>query len=116
MKKPNPLHKKNTECPHRIARIFSRHLKIQQLRVNTRKQSVEVAFGKELPGQEALDQIHSSVHREFEPAWEACEKETETCDECEHQVAADDLFHQHRVDESVVEFHRKHRDDEPPLI
>lgn len=108
--------KKNAECPHRVARIFRRHPEIQQLRVDTQKQSVEVAFGKELPDKQALDKIHSAVHHEFAPAWEACDKEQETCDECQHHVEADDLFHQHRVDKDIVEFHRKHTEDEPPLI
>ncbi len=116
MKREPITMKKNAECPYRVKRIFNSHPEVQQLRVDARNEKVEIAFHGELPAQEVLDRIHSTVREQFSPAWETCGSDEETCDDCERNVADDSAVHEHKVGGGVVEFHRRHGSGTPRLI
>ena len=108
--------KKRAHCPERVSRVLGANPQIEQLRIDASKQSVEAGFKEKLPAQSVLDRISSSVGSELTRPWELCDSDEQSCDACEKGAQDVASVHNHHVNEYVVEFHRHHPPNAPPLV
>jgi Cd2+/Zn2+-exporting ATPase len=89
----------------RVARLLERQPEIKQLRVDERERRISIGFYRSPPN-DLLDRIQTEVHRELDGHWRISV----------HSGNHSPLFHQHRINENIVEFHRAHPAHEPRLI
>jgi Cd2+/Zn2+-exporting ATPase len=89
----------------RVARLFAEEPEIKQLRLDAHSRKISVGFYGP-PSPERLERIQRIVSREFDGEW----------DISLHATDHAPLFHEHRVNDHIAEFHRPHPDNEPRLI
>ena len=89
----------------RAARILANEPDVKQLRVDRQARKIDVGFYTP-PSQELFQRIETEVRREFDGEWEISV----------HPEDHSALFHRHRLNQHVAEFHRPHPADEPRLI
>ena len=89
----------------RVARVLARELDIKQLRVDERAREIDIGFYRE-PSGKLLAQVQEAVHREFTGSWQIFA----------HSNNDSPLFHRHKVNDHIAEFHRAHPKHEPRLI
>jgi Zn2+/Cd2+-exporting ATPase len=88
-----------------VARLLERQPEIKQIRVDERERRISIGFYRS-PSNDLLDRIQTEVHRELDRHWHISV----------HSGNHSPLFHQHRINENTVEFHRAHPAHEPRLI
>ena len=89
----------------RVARLLARELDIKQLRVDESARKIDIGFYRE-PSKELLAQAQEAVRREFTGDWQIFA----------HSDNDSPLFHRHKVNHHIAEFHRAHPSQEPRLI
>jgi Cd2+/Zn2+-exporting ATPase len=89
----------------RVTRLFQEEPEIKQLRLDTDSRKISIGF-YDVPSLERFDRIQCAVRREFEGEW----------DISVDADAGSPLFHRHRINHQVTEFHRSHAANEPRLI
>ena len=103
--KAEPESQSVSSIDSRVARLLERQPEIKQLRVDERERRISIGFYRS-PSNDLLDQIQTEVHRELDGHWHISV----------HSGNHSPLFHQHRINEDIVEFHRAHPAHEPRLI
>jgi Zn2+/Cd2+-exporting ATPase len=89
----------------RVARLLAREPDIKQLRVDEHARKIDIGFYRE-PSKELVAQAEEAVRREFADDWQVFA----------HSDNDSPLFHHHKVNHHIAEFHRAHPSQEPRLI
>jgi Zn2+/Cd2+-exporting ATPase len=97
--------KSRNDIDSRVARILANEPEVKQLRVDRQVRKIDVGFYSP-PLPELFQRIEAEVRREFDGDWEISG----------HPEERSALFHRHRLNDHVAEFHRAHPADEPHLI
>ena len=97
--------KTNNDVDSRVARILANEPDVKQLRVDRQHRKIDVGFYTP-PSPELYQRIETEVRREFDGEWAISVRPED------HSA----LFHRHRLNRHVAEFHRPHPAAEPRLI
>jgi Cd2+/Zn2+-exporting ATPase len=86
-------------------RIFARHPEVKQLRIDSVAREIDLGFYC-APSKMFLHEVAASVHREFDGQWRISVARN----------GGSPLFHEHHVNNHVLEFHRAHPPNEARVI
>ena len=89
----------------KVERIFAHHPEVKQLRVDAATREIDLGFYR-APSNKLLQRVTASVHQEFDGQWRI-------------SVARNGLFplfHEHHINDHILEFHRAHPPNEGRLI
>ena len=89
----------------RVTRVLARESDIKKLRVDETERKIDIGFYGE-PPDDILRAAEAAVRREFAGDWKIV---SESIDESP-------LFHRHKVNDHITEFHRAHSQKEPGLF
>ena len=89
----------------RVARILAKESEVKQLRVDAHARKIDVGFYSPA-SLELFQRVEMQVRREFDGEWEISVQPN----------APSALFHRHRINDHITEFHRAHPTVEPRLI
>jgi Zn2+/Cd2+-exporting ATPase len=103
--KNQPTSQSPNSLEARVARVLARELDIKQMRVDETAREIDIGFYRE-PSGKLLAQVQEGVRREFTGNWQISA----------HANNNSPLFHRHRVNDHIAEFHRAHPRHEPRLI
>src|SRR5437016_8442583 len=81
----------------RVARILAKESEVKQLRVDAHARKIDVGFYSP-PSLELFQRVEMQVRREFDGEWEISVQPN----------APSALFHRHRINDHITEFHRAH--------
>ena len=95
----------NNDIDSRVERILAKELEVKQLRVDAHARKIDVGFYNP-PSLELFQRVETQVRREFDGQWEISVQPN----------APSPLFHRHRINDHITEFHRAHPAVEPRLI
>jgi Cd2+/Zn2+-exporting ATPase len=86
-------------------RILARHPEVKQLRIDAATREIDLGF-YHAPSKTLLERVASNVHREFDGRWRILVGRN----------GGSQVFHQHRINDQVLEFHRAHPPNEARVI
>ncbi|HZR78414.1 MAG TPA: cation-translocating P-type ATPase [Chthoniobacterales bacterium] len=89
----------------KVERMLALYPNVKQLRINSNAREIDLGF-YETPSPGLLRRVTATVHQEFDGRW---------------RIAANPsgqwpLFHEHQINDHILEFHRAHPPQESPLI
>ena len=97
--------KAHHDIDSRVARFLEEEPDVKQIRIDRNARAISIGFYG-LPSENVLSHIQGEVRREFGGKWDI------SIHSSEHGA----LFHEHRINDHIAEFHRAHPLDEPKII
>src|SRR5262249_40519660 len=89
----------------KVERILVRHPEVKQVRIDSAAREIDLGFYR-APSARILQRVSASVHREFDGQWRISLARN----------GNSPLFHEHHINDHVLEFHRAHPPNEARLI
>lgn len=89
----------------KVERILAHHPEVKQLRIDAAAREIDLGFYSR-PSKKLLQRVTANVHREFDGEWRISLLRN----------AKSPLFHEHHLNDHVLEFHRAHPLNEARLI
>ncbi len=93
------------DVEQRVERILARHPQVRQLRIDATGREIDLGFYRK-PSKRLLYRVAAEVHREFDGQWRISVARN----------GQSSLFHEHQINDHVLEFHRAHPPNERRLI